>query len=80
MARVASAPPVETDAEGLEDLEEHTSFWKDGLERFLRNRLSLVALFLVLLVLLGFGPSFYLRGIVPAYPRPNPSLPSAVIV
>ena len=39
-----------------------------------------MALFLVLLVLLGFGPSFYLRGIVPAYPRPNPTLPPTVIL
>jgi hypothetical protein len=39
-----------------------------------------MALFLVFLVLLGFGPSFYLRGIVPSYPRPNPSLPAAVIL
>src|SRR6478752_2963169 len=38
-----------------------------------------MALFLVVLVLLGFGPSFYLRGVVPAYPRPNPTLPPAVI-
>ena len=35
-----------------------------------------MALFLVFLVLLGFGPSFYLRGVVPAYPRPNPTLPA----
>jgi hypothetical protein len=39
-----------------------------------------MALFLVFLVLLGFGPSFYLRGIVPSYPRPNPTLPPAVLV
>src|ERR1041385_3527863 len=39
-----------------------------------------MALFLVFLVLLGFGPSFYLRGIVPAYPRPNPTLPPGVIL
>jgi hypothetical protein len=39
-----------------------------------------MALFLVLLVLLGFGPSFYLRGIVPPYPRPNPTLPPSVIL
>jgi hypothetical protein len=39
-----------------------------------------MALFLVLLVLLGFGPSFYLRGIVPSYPRPNPTLPPAVLL
>ena len=39
-----------------------------------------MALFLVFLVLLGFGPSFYLRNIVPSYPRPNPTLPPAVIL
>jgi hypothetical protein len=39
-----------------------------------------MALLLVALVLLGFGPSFYLRGIVPAYPRPNPTLPPTVIL
>ena len=39
-----------------------------------------MALFLVLLVLLGFSPSFYLRGIVPPYPRPNPTLPPAVLL
>lgn len=38
-----------------------------------------MAIFLVIIVLLGFGPSFYLRGIVPEYPRPNPTLPPAVI-
>jgi hypothetical protein len=45
-----------------------------------RKFYSRMALFLVFLVLLGFGPSFYLRGIVPAYPRPNPTLPPAVIL
>ena len=39
-----------------------------------------MALFLVALVLLGFGPSFYLRGLVPPYPRPNPTLPPAVML
>lgn len=39
-----------------------------------------MALFLVFLVLLGFGPSFYLRGVVPSYPRPNPTLPPSVIL
>ena len=39
-----------------------------------------MALFLVILVLLGFGPSFYLRGVVPPYPRPNPTLPPSVIL
>ena len=38
-----------------------------------------MAIFLVVIVLLGFGPSFYLRGIVPEYPRPNPTLPPGVI-
>jgi hypothetical protein len=45
-----------------------------------RKFYSRMALFLVLLVLLGFGPSFYLRGIVPSYPRPNPTLPPTVIL
>ena len=44
-----------------------------------RKFYSRMALFLVFIVLLGFGPSFYLRGIVPSYPRPNPTLPPAVI-
>jgi hypothetical protein len=38
-----------------------------------------MALFLVILVLLGFGPSFYLRNVVPSYPRPNPTLPPTVL-
>lgn len=45
-----------------------------------RKFYSRMALFLVLLVLLGFGPSFYLRGAVPSYPRPNPTLSPWVIV
>lgn len=45
-----------------------------------RKFYSRMALFLVVLVLLGFSPSFYLRGIVPPYPRPNPTLPPAVIL
>jgi len=45
-----------------------------------RKFYSRYALFLVFIVLLGFGPSFYLRGIVPAYPRPNPTLPPFVIL
>src|SRR6476659_6077373 len=46
-------------------------------ERKFYTRLEL---FLVFLVLLGFGPSFYLRGVVPSYPRPNPTLPPAVVL
>lgn len=45
-----------------------------------RKFYSRMALLLVLVVLIGFGPSFYLRGIVPPYPRPNPTLPLWVIV
>ena len=45
-----------------------------------RRFYSRMALFLVVLVLLGFGPSFYLKGIVPPYPRPNPTLPPSVIL
>ena len=45
-----------------------------------RRFYSRMALFMVFLVFLGFAPSFYLRGIVPSYPRPNPTLPLSVIV
>jgi hypothetical protein len=45
-----------------------------------RRFYSRMALFLVFIVLLGFGPSFYLRDVVPAYPRPNPTLPPSVIL
>ena len=45
-----------------------------------RKFYSRYALFLVFLVLLGFGPSFYLRGVVPPYPRPNPTLSPAVLL
>ena len=44
-----------------------------------RKFYSRMAIFLVVVVFLGFAPSFYLRGIVPPYPRPNPSLPPAVM-
>ena len=45
-----------------------------------RKFYSRMALFLVALVFLGFAPSFYLRGIVPSYPRPNPTLPPTVLL
>ncbi|MEO5611487.1 MAG: hypothetical protein ABIT68_01795 [Sphingomicrobium sp.] len=45
-----------------------------------RKFYSRMALLLVAVVFLGFAPSFYLRGIVPSYPRPNPTLPLAVLV
>jgi uncharacterized membrane protein YozB (DUF420 family) len=44
-----------------------------------RKFYSRMALFLVAVVFIGFAPSFYLRDIVPSYPRPNPTLPPAVI-
>lgn len=44
-----------------------------------RKFYSRMAILLVAVVLLGFAPSFYLRGIVPSYPRPNPTLPPAVL-
>ncbi len=45
-----------------------------------RKFYSRMALFLVALVFAGFAPSFYLRDIVPAYPRPNPTLPPSVLL
>jgi cytochrome bd-type quinol oxidase subunit 2 len=45
-----------------------------------RKFYSRMALFLAGLVLLGFGPSFYLRGVVPPFPRPNPTLPPTVFI
>lgn len=45
-----------------------------------RKFYSRMAIFLVLLVFAGFAPSFYLRGIIPPYPRPNPTLPAAVML
>jgi hypothetical protein len=45
-----------------------------------RRFYSRMALFMILLVFLGFAPSFYLRGIVPPYPRPNPTLPLPVLL
>ena len=45
-----------------------------------RKFYSRMALFLAALVLIGFGPSFFLKDIVPPFPRPNPTLPPAVIL
>jgi len=38
-----------------------------------------MAILLVAVVFIGFAPSFYLRNLVPSYPRPNPTLPPAVL-
>eukprot|EP01035_Chromulina_nebulosa_P037003 gene37003-49929_t len=43
-----------------------------------RRFYSSMALFMIVVVVIGFAPSFYLRGIVHS-PRPNPSLPPAVM-
>jgi hypothetical protein len=45
-----------------------------------RRFYSRMALFLAAVVLIAFAPSFYLRGIVPSYPRPNPTLPPSVLL
>ena len=44
-----------------------------------RRFYSRMAIALVVLVFLGFAPSFYLRGFVPS-PRPNPTLPPSVLL
>jgi hypothetical protein len=44
-----------------------------------RKFYSRMALFLVAVVFIGFAPSFYLKDIVPPYPRPNPTLPPSVM-
>ena len=44
-----------------------------------RKFYSRMAIFLVAVVFIGFAPSFYLRDIVPQYPRPNPTLPPSVL-
>lgn len=45
-----------------------------------RRFYSGMAILLTAVVFIGFAPSFYLRDIVPAYPRPNPTLPPSVIL
>lgn len=45
-----------------------------------RRFYSRMAIGLVVLVFIAFAPSFYLKNIVPAYPRPNPSLPPSVLL
>jgi cytochrome bd-type quinol oxidase subunit 2 len=44
-----------------------------------RKFYSRMAILLVVVVFLGFAPSFYLRDVVPPYPRPNPTLPPSVM-
>ena len=45
-----------------------------------RRFYSRMAIALVVLMFVAFAPSFYLKDIVPSYPRPNPTLPPAVIL
>ena len=44
-----------------------------------RKFYSRMAILLVVVVFIGFAPSFYLKGVVPPYPRPNPTLPPTVL-
>lgn len=44
-----------------------------------RKFYSRMALFMVAVIVIGFAPSFYLRGLV-HYPRPNPTLPPSVML
>src|SRR5688572_5380684 len=45
-----------------------------------RRFYSRMALFMAALMFVAFAPSFYLRDVVPSYPRPNPTLPPSVIL
>lgn len=47
----------------------------DGERRFYTR----MAIFMIVLMLIGFGPSFYLRGVV-VVPRPNPSITPMVLL
>lgn len=49
-------------------------------QRAERRFYSGMALFMVALMFVGFAPSFFLRDIVPPFPRPNPTLPVSVIL
>ena len=51
-----------------------------GLQAAERRFYSWMAIALIALVFIGFAPSFYLRGIVPQYPRPNPTLNPTVLL
>src|SRR5215213_8055943 len=44
-----------------------------------RKFYSRMAILLVIVAFAGFAPSFYLRDVVPPFPRPNPTLPPAVV-
>ena len=50
----------------------------DGLSAE-RKFYSRMALFMMAVIVIGFAPSFYLRGLV-HYPRPNPTLPPFVML
>lgn len=45
-----------------------------------RRFYSRMAIFMLVLMFAGFAPSFFLRDIVPAFPRPNPTLPPSVLL
>lgn len=45
-----------------------------------RRIYSRMAIFMLVLMFVAFAPSFYLKDIVPPFPRPNPTLPPSVIL
>lgn len=50
------------------------------MKRRERRFYSRMAIFMLALMFVGFAPSFYLKDIVPPFPRPNPTLPPSVIL
>jgi hypothetical protein len=45
-----------------------------------RRFYSWMAIALMVIAFIGFAPSFYLKDVVPSYPRPNPTLPLSVLL
>ena len=45
-----------------------------------RRFFSWMAVMMIVLMAIGFGPSFYLKDIVPSYPRPNPTLTPLILL
>ncbi len=50
------------------------------MKRRERRFYSRMAIFMLVLMFVGFAPSFFLRDIVPPFPRPNPTLPVSVVL
>ncbi len=53
-----------------------------GIDMRTRERrfYSRMSIFMLVLMFVGFAPSFFLRDIVPPFPRPNPTLPPSVLL